>query len=338
MAKQTAPATAMEFDWDEIDPQAQDVRSEVYPYVQWVNGDKKLSKVGGVAYTGGFAYPVEQDSSIRFDGWKADSLTFDNGEMAVLATKQSRFAVIRSRFCWFKREGKNIIRFARNEYQPGLRGWLQALVVIPGYDGLVMLTLKGMVAESFNRAMDAHWSRFVSVANRTAPQGRKLPQYAFYAELRAGAFKTVGSGEKSEITPIELVLPEKIERQALVNAYIGKERLIQFQEYWRSTKEWKEAWDKGGEENLQHEWACGTDLANQFQDLIEQIKLSDGQATVNSLKQQILATAGVKTIADLNPGQMMEAIEYLDLQIEHRARMKTQAPIDQPPIDDDINF
>lgn len=331
------PTPDVEFDYDLVDPEAQDRRQEIYPYIQWVNGDKKLKNLGGIAYTGGFAFPVEQDSSVRLTGWKAQQLTFDSGESVdVLGASQAKFAVIRTRACWIEETDNGTRRFPLKAYRQGMRKKTQALVLAPGCDSLLMLTFKGMVGDSFNRALDAHWTKVVSAANRTAPQGKKLPSYAFWVELKAGAPKLVGNnGKQSEITPIEIVLPPTIDRPYLLAQYVGRDALVRSQQLWRETAEWKEAWDKGGDEEhaaaSADEWACGAELADKFQDLLDELKRADGQAAVAAVTRQVLSVAGVDDLARLTPSQMHDAIGYAEMAVASNKRGRRAALSAVPP-------
>ena len=81
---------------------------------------------------------------------------------------------------------------------------------------------------------------------------RRFPRFAFYMRLAPGPHVKVGQkGQESIITPPVLELPATHTEDYLSKTYVGRERLLAFQQIYHDAAEWGLAWDRpGAEETL----------------------------------------------------------------------------------------
>lgn len=258
-------------DLDIVDATTVEATGPLYPVAQWLHGDPKLAAAGGVAHTGGVILPLKYlDESISpAPGWTRTTVAFSSGKSeAVLATQKPRLAVIRTRFRWFVVHNGVTTFFPRSGYlaETGMRGHLQALCGVPGFEFPVVLTLKGKASQEFERVLREFSQKVQDAAYRLARDARpdgigtgvaslagRFPRFAFYLRLAPGPHVKVGQkGQESIITPPVLELPKQISDEYLGKAYVGRERLQAYQQIFHEAAEWATAWDRpGAEETLE---------------------------------------------------------------------------------------
>lgn len=248
--------TAFLEDLEVIDPTAVEQSGPQYIKGQWHNGDQKLKQAGGVAYTGGLF--IDRDKYLpdfvqATAEWKNATIVFESGKSVnVLASARPSLAVIRTRFRWFVTKGGETTYYSRNEYKQGanMRGHLQALCGVEGYDFPVVFTFKGMASKHFDTAVREFSAKVGEASARAMREkggttGQQFPRYAFYMDIVPGAHEKVGEkGQESTITPPTLALPDKIDTGYLSKAYVGRERLQAMQLTWHEATDWAAAWDK----------------------------------------------------------------------------------------------
>jgi len=254
-------------DLDIVDQATVETAGPAYPVAQWLHGDPKLAAAGGVAHTGGIILPAKyvDDSVALPPGWTRTNVAFSSGKSeAVLAAQKPRLAVIRTRFRWFVVYNGVTTFYPRSGYvaESGMRGHVQALCGIHGFDFPVVVTFKGKASQEFERLLREFSQKVQEAAyrltrerggNGVAPtsQGR-FPRFAFYMRLAPGPHIKVGQkGQESIITPPVLELPSVISDDYLSKVYVGRERLVDFQQVYHDATEWAAAWDRpGAEETL----------------------------------------------------------------------------------------
>lgn len=235
-------------DADVIDESAIERNAPLYVMGQWHNGNPQLKALGGVLYHGGLLIGRKyvSDSVKPSEGWADVPITFSTGKTEPqLAAPQARLAVIRTRFCWFaKVEGKNKY-WPRAAYAAdlGMRGKVQALCGVAGYDFPVVFTFTGKASQEFERGLKDFGQR---LDNALTKLGKQFPRFAFYMPLGAAAHVKVGQkGEESIVTPPTVTVAGELTRDWLNLAYVGRERLETMQREWHRAAEWAAAWDKG---------------------------------------------------------------------------------------------
>lgn len=238
-----------------VDQSSVELTGPQYPVAQWVNGDPKLAQAGGVAHLGGLALPTKYvDTAVAPPpGWASALLAFSSGKTeAVLTTPKARLAVIRTRFRWFRMNGSEYVYYPRADYAEGMRGHVQALCGVAGFDFPIVVTLKGKASQEFEKLLREFTTKTQEAAQEIVKpkrNGQRFPRFAFYMRLAAGPHVKAGTGNQSSvITPPVLDLPSVISEEYLGKVYVGRERLLAFQQIFHDAAEWADAWGRSGVE------------------------------------------------------------------------------------------
>lgn len=217
-----------------------------YPRMQWIHGSKQLQ---GFMKAGGFFLAADQYPNFAGEGFsKTILVTREGDEIPGYAASTAKLAVIRVKHQWVKsEEGRNV-------------PLCHALVAVKGCDDLVCLSLKGPTkALEFQKAFNQHISQNVALANRTRPAGAPgLEPFALWFEVRAGDYfkaEAKSGKDSSSVTPPELVVPEKFDRDHVVTLWVGGENYKQFAAFWRDTKVWQNQpiWEQRQESAAAHD-------------------------------------------------------------------------------------
>jgi hypothetical protein len=141
-----------------------------------------------------------------------------------------------------------------------MRGHVQALCGVHGFDFPVVVTFKGKASQEFERLLREFSQKVQEAAYRlTRERGaaagvtpnnlNKFPRFAFFMRLAPGPHIKVGQkGQESIITPPVLELPSVISDEYLSKIYVGRERLVELQQIYHDAAEWASAWDRPGAE------------------------------------------------------------------------------------------
>jgi hypothetical protein len=252
-------------DLDIVDQATVETAGPAYPVAQWLHGDPKLAAPGGVAHTGGIILPAKylDDNVAPAPGWTRTTVAFSSGKSeAVLAAQKPRLAVIRIRFRWFVVYNGVTTFYPRSGYvaESGMRGHLQALCGIHGFDFPIVVTFKGKASQEFERLLREFSQKVQEAAYRltrerstasglAANSHNRFPRFAFYLRLAPGPHIKVGQkGQESIITPPVLELPGVVSDEYLSKIYVGRERLVELQQVYHDAAEWAAAWDRPGAE------------------------------------------------------------------------------------------
>ena len=261
-------------DLDIVDQTTIEVTGPSYPVSQWLHGDPKLAAAGGVAHTGGIILPAKYlDEGIApAPGWSRTTVGFSSGKSeSVLAAQKPRLAIIRTRFRWFVVYNGVTTFYPRSGYvaESGMRGHVQALCGIHGFDFPIVVTFKGKASQEFERLLREFSQKVQEAANRvsrdkaasgaaaSAAQNRPapapargFPRFAFYMRLAPGPHIKVGQkGQESIITPPVVELPNVVTEEYLTKIYVGRDRLLGFQQTYHDGADWAAAWDRPGAED-----------------------------------------------------------------------------------------
>ena len=257
-------------DLDIVDQATVETAGPTYPVAQWLHGDPKLAAAGGVAHTGGIILPAKylDDNLAPAPGWTRTTVAFSSGKSeAVLAAQKPRLAVIRTRFRWFVVYNGVTTFYPRSGYvaESGMRGHVQALCSVHGFDFPIVVTFKGKASQEFERllrefsqkAQEAAYrlARERAAASSVAPNSQnRFPRFAFYMRLAPGPHIKVGQkGQESIITPPVLELPSVLSDEYLSKIYVGRQRLVELQVQYHEAAEWAAAWDRPGAEETVEE-------------------------------------------------------------------------------------
>lgn len=263
-------------DIDTIDQESVETLGTQYPWIQWVHGDSRLAKLGGVPHTGGWFMTAEHGfTAEELPDWEPGELTHQEGETTEgFFARDLTIAVIRYRRAWRVTKGGRADLYDWREYDRAVAeaaasgghvsGRTQILVGVRGLEelGPLVLTMRGSVSKAFmpsrsgdESVLNAFQRCVIAPANTlNRKRGKKAmwPFRAFWLAVGpdrdakgAPIYTSVGQGsEKSTVTlPVALGLDEKLDPQALGQRYVGSELLAQFSEWWDEADTWAHAWD-----------------------------------------------------------------------------------------------
>jgi len=265
-------------DWGAIDPKASDEMSLSLSPIFWKHGSSKLKSLGAsdVNFTGGlFASTDAIGEETAIPGWVPASFEGEGGKTVEgLASNLAHITAVRTRQRWF-RDDQNGLEFRpwdKYEKNAGFRGHWQIIGFIRGYEFPVCFSFKGLACSFIRDILRELNNKVLSVANRNAPQGRKLPQYAFHLTIEPGKHEKVGSGQQSEATMPRIVLPKVIDEAYLAETYVGNDLFKVSQDLWMEAEKWAHEWDSFEKE------ASGAAVTAQQLAVNAQAPLSDKRA------------------------------------------------------------
>lgn len=209
---------------DTIDQSSIEGGGPSYPLIQWVTGDVKAKKYGGMDYLGGFFVKADRldvfvksddvDAVMAAAGWTKTTRTFANGtEEDGYWRRELAISIIAARKSWeipadnasakvFPWDSYDKAKAAADLVGKTAHGRNQYLVVVKGleFSDPFVLTLKGMVGMAFEdfRSSNAVLSRFTATVIRAAndasdaaakeagkPAGKKWAYRAFWLPVGA---------------------------------------------------------------------------------------------------------------------------------------------------------
>jgi len=280
--------TDFEFDpdaVDSIDQSSLEGRGPSYPLIQWVKGDLKAKKFGGMDYQGGLFIKASKVEGIAMEaaGWTKTTRTFENGtEEEGFWRREAAMIIIAERKCWEGGSNGDLKSFPHNSKGweaakaanggKKARGHAQYLVLVKGLEsaGLFSLTMKGAALAAFDSSRsDSVVSRFVatilSAANArsvaSAKAKGKEPKYwayrGFYLPFGAArdakgepVYTAVGTAPDTTnvVLPVALGLPDKadqVDTKTLGRFYVGDDMLKHANLLFDESVDWRAAWGNG---------------------------------------------------------------------------------------------
>jgi hypothetical protein len=313
-----------------IDPSTVEQGGPLYPVAQWLNGDLKMAAAGGVAHTGGLIIPTKYvpDDLAPPPGWTRTSVAFSSGKSdPVLASQKPRLAVIRTRFRWFVKANGIETHYPRAAYvaDRNMRGHVQALCGVAGYDFPVIVTFKGKASQEFERLLrefSQKTGEAVTRLLRSKDPTARFPRFAFWLRLYPMPHVKVGqTGQESVVTSPGMDLPPAITEDYLSKTYVGRDSLVAFQQLYRDSAEWAAAWGKPSVEADEH-YEPGADVNMDTGEIIppkaaapkadtrsDKERWLDFLAEHDLTRTEIKATFGtelVQTWLTRNPGETLD--------------------------------
>lgn len=235
-----------EYDFDDVDPSAQEAEELRYPRAKWFNGSPKAKAIGGLVYTGGMFMRREPlGESVEIPNWTIGGFDADGKTIETLENAHPVIAPVRYRRRWVRLEGRDTVAewYPINQpYRKDFKIEVEAVGFVKGYDSPILFNLRGHASTALLDAMRDHAAKIVSVANRKAPTGKALPSYAFWLRLKSGAHEKVGKVQQSDATLPRLILPSEITDDYVRGLYIGKDNLHKFQSLFHSLDGWAKEW------------------------------------------------------------------------------------------------
>ena len=273
----------MEFDAglvDSIDQSTVEGGGPSYPLIQWVLGDLKAKKFGGMDYQGGLFIKADKvdGDTLAAAGWTKTERTFESGASEEgFYKREAAVSIIAERKRWEINENGQRRTFPWNAFDkakeanggknPSSR--TQYLVLVKGLEnvGPFVLTMKGASGAAFESYRDAGSviSRFANTVIRAAnaasdaaakkqnkPGGKKWAYRAFWLPFGAArnekgepVYKEVGKAPNTTnvVLPVALGLPDKAEQVDLKRFYVGNDLLTTVNELFDAAADWRAAWD-----------------------------------------------------------------------------------------------
>lgn len=250
----------MSFTDAKIRVNADETSQAQYAMMQWVHGDQKMKKVGGVPYTGGFFIGCDRcpDDFVIPPGFKPDEITFENGKAVVGYLGLSvEIALIRTRRRWVLKNGMTQY-LPWNQYTEGAKSQVQVLVGVKGCNVPLAMSFNGKSKGESLKALYAAADALLSKANEGKEKGEmKYPRLTFYIPAISAAsldpakgFQQVtgAHGQSSPVTPL-VIHPaigdlSKITVEMLDKRYVGDEQMDRYQKWCEEAETWAHAWDK----------------------------------------------------------------------------------------------
>jgi len=238
-----------DYAFEYVDETAQEAEELRLPRVTWYNGNTKMKAAGGIVYTGGMTCRRESlGDDVEIPHWTIGSFDADGKTIETLENTYPVIAVVRHRRRWAKFNGNTCEEWypITDEYRDGFKIQVEAAGFIKGYDSPVRFDLKGHASSGLLDAMRDHSAKIVSFANKSAPQGKSLPSYAFWLRLKPGKHQMVGKGKQSEATLPELLIDKEIADAYVRSLYVGKEQMLRFQQFFHELDGWSREWSSAG--------------------------------------------------------------------------------------------
>lgn len=265
---------------DSIDQDSVEGGGPSYPIIQWIYGDLKAKKFGGMEYQGGFFVKEGKvdGATLEAAGWAKTTRTFDSGaeeegywkrEAALsIIAERKRWEVVdngqRQTFAW---SGFEKAKEANGGKSPSSR--THYLVLVKGLEaaGPFVLTMKGAAGAAFESYRDANSviSRFantvIAAANTASdaaaksagkPAGKRWAYRAFWLPVGANRnaagdpiYTEVGKAPNTTnvVLPVALGLPDKAAQVELKRFYVGADLLATVNALFDASAEWRSAWE-----------------------------------------------------------------------------------------------
>lgn len=215
-----------------------------YPKIWWFNGVRQAGTAGHFytsekEFPNGLGKPWQPVSRFNdADGFVAETLNI---------------IPIRKRYQPFKKDpmdSKRKIWYPANaEWEVGMTIYTEILCFMEGYDGLVVLAVKGMTGKALTNRVDGVFKRHadgvLTVAKKTAKKGAKIPPYMFWVPItckrtKNGKVDYQDTGHSSTITPPDLGMNvDDLTREDIKPWYVGGEMLEKAKEAYESHAEWR---------------------------------------------------------------------------------------------------
>lgn len=238
-----------DYDWESVDPDAQEAEELRLPRVTWYNGNSKMKAAGGIIYTGGMTARRESlGENVEIQHWAIGSFEAEGKTIETLENANPVILPIRYRRRWAKFDGNTCQHWfpITGQYEEGYKIQVEIAGFIKGHDAPVRFDLRGHASTAILDAMRDHAAKLVSIANKNAPQGKALPSYAFWLRLKPGKHEMVGKGKQSEATLPQLLLPSEVNADYVRNLYVGRDMLVLSQAFFHELDGWAKEWsDKG---------------------------------------------------------------------------------------------
>ena len=273
----------MEFDPSQvegIDQSSVEGGGPSYPVIQWVLGDLKAKKFGGMEYQGGLFVKADKvdGDTLTAAGWTKTTRTFENGgEEEGFWKREAAVSIIAERKRWEINDNGQRQAFPWSAFDKAKEanggknpsGRTHYLVLVKGLEdaGPFVLTMKGAAGAAFESYRDAHSviSRFANTVIRAAnaasdaaakkqnkPGGKKWAYRAFWLPFGAArnekgepVYKEVGKAPNTTnvVLPVALGLPDKPEQVDLKRFYVGNDLLARVNELYDASADWRAAWE-----------------------------------------------------------------------------------------------
>ena len=215
-----------------------------YPRIWWFNGNK-------TAGTAGHFYTSEKEFP---EGLQAPWVAVQRFEDADGFTTESLSVVpIRKRYQPFiqdPKDRKHKMWLSKNApWEKGMSVYTEILCFMEGYDGLVILAVKGMTGKALTNRTDGifkrHADSIIAVAKKTAKKGAKIPPFMFWVPITGkrtakGKVEYTDTGYSSVVTLPELAIQtDNVTREDAKKWFIGAEMLEKAREAYESHNEWR---------------------------------------------------------------------------------------------------
>jgi len=210
-----------------------------YPRIWWFNGVKQ-------AGTAGHFYTSENEFDTPLGAPWTKVQRFQDGDGYV--TEKLSIIPIRKRYQAFHRDANDRKRKVwLDKWEDGASLYTEILCFMQGYDGLVILAVKGLTGKALTGKTTGVFAMFadsvMAEAKKTMKKGAKLPPFSFWIPISCA--KKNGRVEYQEtkygsfVTPPVLAIGEPVTRETALKLYVGKDMLEKCHQAWKDHGEWR---------------------------------------------------------------------------------------------------
>ena len=213
-----------------------------YPRIYWFNGAKQ-------AQTGGRFYTSEKEFASLDEPWTPVSW-FKDGDG--FTTDTLSIIPIRKRYqAYFETtEGNRKVKtwLPAGKYETGARIYTEILCLMQGYDGLVILAVKGLTGKALTNKTTGIFTQFrdtvVATAKETLKKGKKIPPFAFWIPITTqrdtkNRVVYTDTGHGSTVTLPALDIKGEVTRETAKRLYVGPDLLGRLADMYAEHNEWR---------------------------------------------------------------------------------------------------
>jgi len=214
-----------------------------YPRIYWFNGEKKSQK-GGHFYTSEAEFPQGLGEPWVGVSWFKDGDGYTTDSLSIVPIRKRYQAYFETT------EGTRKIKtwLPAGKYETGARIYTEILCIMQGYDGLVILAVKGLTGKALTNKSSGVFATMrdtvFATAKETLKKGTKLPPFAFWTPITTGRDAKgrviyTDTGHGSTVTLPVCDIKGDVTRETAKGLYVGRDLLMQLGEWYTEHSEWR---------------------------------------------------------------------------------------------------
>jgi hypothetical protein len=214
-----------------------------YPRIYWFNGVKQ-AQTGGKFYTSEKEFPQGLGQPWTPVQWFKDGDGYTADNLSIVPIRKRYQAYFETT------EGTRKVKtwLPAGTYETGARIYTEILCHMQGYDGLVILAVKGMTGKALTNKTTGIFTQFkdtvVATAKETLKKGTKLPPFAFWVPITTerdskNRINYTDTGHGSTVTLPSLDIKGEVTRAVAKGLYVGGDLLKTLADWYAEHNEWR---------------------------------------------------------------------------------------------------